>query len=518
LKDKKSFLVSLAYFLESSKRYQKIKTFFRDVLENDQCRYKKYFDIFMIIIILSSVTILVIDVRNHIPVWLDDFDLYFITFVFVVEYLLRFWVFNDVHRIIIEEYVESLFFDKNISYIQLFLKIVKIKWQYVSSPAAIVDLIAILPSYRGLRVLRVLVLFRAFKMLRYAKSLTGFLFVLKNKKFELLTLLTLSAFFIFIAGIMLYVFEGNNKNPNIHNLFDAFYWALVTVSTVGYGDISPVTLEGRIVSMLIIITGIGLISFFTSIIVSSFSERLGSLREDRVVQDIGKKKNLTVICGYGLLGRLVAQGFQREGVDFIIIDVDEEKAKMAYENGYNAICTDATQSKTFEKLGIKDSIANVLCLTSDDIQNAFIAINVKSLNETVHVAARCSDEEIAQKMKFAKVDQLIMPEEIASMMGSVYAGEPAAFEVVLSIIEEKAKTQIDEILVTHGSFIDDISIKEINFDKYRLILLGVFQKGNFKNDIGEFIFNPNDDFILHAGNRMICIGYTSAIANFKRKI
>jgi voltage-gated potassium channel len=517
LKNKKGLLVSIAYFFESSRKYQSVKGFFRNLLENDQYPYKKYFDLFMITIILTSVTILVIDVRNHIPVWLDEFDLYFITFVFVVEYLLRLWVYSDVHKMLIEEYEESLFFDKKLSLFKVFAKVLKSKWEYVSSLAAIVDLIAILPSYRGLRVLRVLVLFRAFKMLRYAKSLTGFLFVLKNKRFELLTLLTLSTFFIFIAGIMLYVFEGDNDNPNIHNLFDAFYWALVTISTVGYGDISPVTTEGRIVSMLIIVTGIGLISFFTSIIVSSFSERLSSLREDRVVQDIGKKRNLTVICGYGLLGRLVAQGFEKEGIDFVIIDSDEEKANLAYEKGYSAICTDATQSQTFERLGIKDSITNVLCLTSDDIQNAFIAVNVKSLNENVHVAARCSDEEIAQKMKFANVDQLIMPEEIASMMGSVYAGEPAAFEVVLSIVEEKAKTQIDEIIVTGGSLLDGKSLGEIGFDKYRLILLGVFQKGEIQEKLGEFIFNPEDDFVLNAGDRVICIGYVSAIANIKRK-
>ncbi|WP_297443121.1 ion transporter [Sulfurimonas sp.] len=517
MKDKKNIFVSLAYFFASSRKYQKIKSFFRDILENDQYPYKKYFDIFMITIILTSVTILVIDVRNHIPVWLDDFDLYFITFVFVVEYLLRLWVYSDIHKMLIEEYEESLFFDKKLSLFKVFGKIFKSKWQYISSLAAIVDLIAILPSYRGVRVLRVLILFRAFKMLRYAKSLTGFLFVLKNKKFELLTLLTLSAFFIFISGIMLYVFEGDNDNPNIHNLFDAFYWALVTISTVGYGDISPITTEGRVVSMLIIITGIGLISFFTSIIVSSFSERLSSLREDRVVQEIGKKQNLTVICGFGLLGRLVAQGFEKEGIDFVVIDLDEEKANLAYEKGYSAICTDATQSHTFERLGIQDSIASVLCLTSDDIQNAFIAINVKSLNENVYVAARCSDEEIAQKMKFAKVDQLIMPEKIASMMGSVYAGEPAAFEVLLSIVEEKAKTQIDEIVVTKNNFMDSKSIKEINFNKYRIILLGVFQKAHTQGSIGEFIFNPEDDFILNAGDKLICIGYVSAIANIKRK-
>ena len=517
MKQTKHKLLSFAYYIEASKGYVRVKNFVYNLMENDSYPYKKIFDFFMIAVILSSVTHLVVDVKHHIPRWLDDLDLYLVTSVFIVEYIARMWIYSDIHKIIIEEYEKSFYFDKKISIFYIFKKIIKNKWSYISSFSAIIDLIAILPSYRGLRVLRILVLFRAFKMLRYTKSLTGFLYVLKNKKFELITLLSLSAFFIFIAGIMLYVFEGDNDNPNINNLFDAFYWALITISTVGYGDIAPVTPEGRVVTMLIIITGIGLISFVTSIIVSSFSERLGVLREGRVIQDVGKKKSITVICGYGLLGRLVAKGLEKEGVEFVVIDRDEHFAQIAYNNGYHSICADASQGDIFKQLGIDERITHVLCLTSDDIQNAFIAVNIKSLNENVYVTARCSDEEIAQKMEFAHVDHIIMPEEIAGMMGAVYAGERVAFEVLLSIIEEKEKTQIDEINITKGSFLDNTTIGEVDFEKLRVILLGVFRHSDLKS-LSEFIFNPSSDFLLASGDSLVCIGYTTAIANLKSKM
>jgi len=516
-KNIRHLFLAFSYYLESSYRYKKTKEFAYNILENNQYKYKKYFDVFMITVILFSVTLLVIDVKDHIPVWLDDIDFYFVTTVFVIEYFFRMWIYSDIHKIIIEEYEESQFLYKQVSFFRLIVKICKNKWEYISSPSAIIDLIAIIPSYRGLRVLRVLILFRAFKMLRYTKSLTGFLYVLKNKKFELMTLVALSAFFIFIAGIMLYVFEGDNENPNIHNLFDAFYWALITISTVGYGDISPVTPEGRLVTILIIATGIGLISFVTSIIVSSFNERLGVLREGRVIQEMGKKNEITVLCGYGLLGRLIAQGLEKEGVDFVVIEKDEEFATLAHNHGYHSICMDAASGQIFQDLGIEKRISNVLCLTSDDVQNAFIAVNVKSLNENVHVTARCSDEEIAQKMEFAHVDRVIMPEEVAGLMSTVYAGEPAAFKVLLSIIEEKGKTQIDEITVIEDSFLDGATMGTINFSKFRLILLGVF-KNSSANALGEFIFNPEDDFVINEGDSLICIGYTSAIANLKRKM
>ena len=517
MKQTKHRLLSFAYHIEASKRYHTLKKFVYNLIENDSYPHKKYFDFFMIMVILTSVTLLVIDVKHHIPVWLDHLDLYVVTSVFIAEYLARMWVYSDIHKIIIDEYEEGFYFEKNVSIFHIFNIIIKDKWGYISSISAIIDLIAILPSYRGLRVLRILVLFRAFKMLRYTKSLTGFLYVLKNKKFELITLLTLSAFFIFIAGIMLYVFEGDNDNPNINNLFDAFYWALITISTVGYGDIAPVTPEGRVVTMLIIITGIGLISFVTSIIVSSFNERLSVLREGRVIQDVGKKKHITVVCGYGLLGRLVVKGLEKDGVEFVVIDKDEHLAAQAYNHGYHSICADASQGDIFRQLGIESRITHVLCLTSDDIQNAFIAINIKSLNKDVYVTARCSDEEIAQKMEFAHVDHVIMPEEISGMMGAVYAGEPVAFEVLLSIIEEKEKTQIDEVDITKDSFLDGVSIGEIDFEKLRIILLGVF-RNNDSSQIGKFIFNPDDDFALSVNDSLVCIGYTTAIANLKSRM
>ena len=517
MKQTKHKLLSFAYTLEASRRYKSIKTFVYNLIENDSYPYKKYFDFFMIMVILTSVTLLVIDVKHHIPPWLDHLDLYLVTSVFITEYIARFWVYSDMHKIIIEEYEESFYFEQEVSVFRVFLKILKNKWGYISSFSAIIDLIAILPSYRGLRVLRILVLFRAFKMLRYTKSLTGFLFVLKNKKFELITLLSLSGFFIFIAGIMLYVFEGDNDNPNINNLFDAFYWALITISTVGYGDIAPITPEGRVVTMLIILTGIGLISFVTSIIVSSFSERLSVLREGRVIQDVGKKKNITVVCGYGLLGRLVCSGLVKEGVEFVVIDKDEHLAQQAYNNGYHSICADASQGDIFRELGINERISHVLCLTSDDIQNAFIAVNIKSLNEKVYVTARCSDDEIAQKMEFAHVDHVIMPEEIAGMMGAVYAGEPVAFEVLLSIIEEKGKTQIDEIQITKDSFLDNTKVGDIDFEKLKIIMLGVFRDTDSKN-LGKFNFNPDNDFVLESGDNLVCIGYISAIANLKSRM
>ena len=511
-----SIVVKLAYLIEGSQHYQKVKLFVYDLLENDRYRYKRWFDFFMIFIILSSVLILVVEVKKPVPKWMDDYDLYFVTTIFIFEYLARMWVYSDIHKIVIRASEESHYLHYPMRFHKLLGTITRNKWSYVISPSALIDLIAILPSYRQIRILRILVLFRAFKMLRYARSLSSFVFILKSKKFELVTLLTLTTFFVFIAGIMLYVFEGDGDNPKIENLFDSFYWALVTISTVGYGDISPVTPEGRVVSMLIIMTGVGLIAFMTSIIVSSFNERLLELREHRLVQEIGKRSDVIVICGFGIMGRKVAKGLAKEGKELIILDGNEERAQKAYSIGYRSISADATQSGIFEQIGISERISHVLCLTSDDEQNAFIAINVKSLNPNVAVTVRCSDKEIADKLRYAGIDQVIIPEEITALMSVAHAGEPVAFEALRSIIAYKGENHIDEVEVEAGGHLEHKRVGELKTKVFRLVILGIVRLD--MNGEKLFLFNPEDGVRLLAGDDIVVMGRPTAIAHFKRRV
>ncbi len=508
-------MIRFAYFLQSWLPYRSTKRFIYNLLENESYPYKRYFDYFMLTVILSSIAILVADVKKPVPQWLDNYDLYAVTTLFICEYLLRMWVYSDIHTKITEAYEEHLIFDTPISLRTLAMTILKDKWRYMTTPSAIIDLIALLPSYRGIRVLRVFILFRAFKMLRYTRSLSSFLEILKYKKTELLTLLSLTTFFVFIAGIMLYVFEGN-KNPNIHTIFDAFYWALVTISTVGYGDISPVTDEGRAVSMMIIITGIGLISFITSVIVSAFGEHMQVLKEERLVQDMGKRGKITVICGFGTMGRLAAKGLAAEGHTFVVIDKNPDIVQEAQALGYHTLCADATQSEIFIKLHIENRISHMLALNSDERLNALMTINVKSLNPQVHVTVRCKDPEMIENLQHARVDHIVTPEEIGGRIGAIYAENPVASDLAFSIIGRKLRTQAEAFTVASGTPLENRRIAEINPDAFKLILLGVVRPGGDREE--RFIFNPPDDFIVTANDRLICIGYDFALEKLRKEV
>ena len=195
-------LLSMALFIYSSKRYKRSKLFIDSILNDTTNPYKKYVDISIIFLIITSVFILIYEVKHPVPEWLDIYDIYFVSLVFSIEYLLRLWVYNDISEPIVKEYKEAEFLQREFSPIKVVKEGLLEKVKYMFTPSALIDLLAIFPAYRPLRVLRIFVLFRVLKLLRYTKSINQFTEVLSNKKFELLTLLFLLFFIVMTAELL----------------------------------------------------------------------------------------------------------------------------------------------------------------------------------------------------------------------------------------------------------------------------------------------------------------------------
>jgi len=512
-------LLAFAFYLDSNQRYLKFKKFFYRLMNDDNFRYKHYFDIFMFVLVLISVGILLYDIRHEIHPLLEDFDYYFITGVFLIEYIIRVWVYNDIHKIIINEYEEATFLGREISLKKVIKEIILKKWEYIKTPFAIIDFLAILPGYRPLRMLRIFVIFRLFKLLRYVKSLNTFIEVLANKKFELFILLVAVSFVTVIGGVVIYVFEAH-INHKIDNLFDAFYWALVTITTVGYGDITPVTPEGKALTMILIVFGVGFISFSTSIIASAFTERIEDLKSDRIIREIKGMNDVYMICGFSNEAEILAQRLKKENYDFFIVDVDENKVNKAMHKQYMAMKGDVTEREFLKKLDF-GNISKIFVLTNDDIANAFIILSIRAYTNS-EIFALANDEKNTAKLKKAGAKHVVSPTTATALLISEYIGHPITFKVIDAILNEKKSAVIDEIVVIEGSILDGKIIGEINFEKYKIILFGVLKtkeyellRETFKLKDSYFYFNPPFDLRLEAGDVIVIMGYSVSVNYFK---
>jgi len=504
-------ILKFAYFLEGSKTYYNIKHFIYQFLEDTHSKKKKNFDFMMIFLVLSTVGILIFEV-NHEPVsWLNTYESIAIL-IFILEWLGRFWVVTHNHKQIIKDYEKSQLINQPFYINKSIKKILKDKLSFIFSPMSIIDLLAILPYYRPLRILRILMLFRLFKLLRYANSVKQFSDVFIEKRFEFFTLIIMFCMAVIFGSSIIFIYEGAGINPNIHNFFDAIYWSIITISTVGFGDIAPVTIEGQVATIFLVIVGLSVIAFFTSIVTTALSARLIALKEEKVIGEANALNDFVIICGYGRMGEVLANEFLKIKQKFIVIDIQDDSFLHANSQNILSIKGDATNSEFLESVGITKGATTVVALTNNDAVNLAIILTTRSLNSSINIIARANDEKIENKLKLAGANYVVSANEITSLVATEYIGQPIAFNAIDDILLNSEGAVMGEVELFSNSEYINKKLNVIDFNNFNLTLIGIIQASNNK----KFIFNPKkNQYILNEYDILIVIGFEESIQSFR---
>ncbi len=518
-------VVYTAFLLKNSERYQRTKRFFYDLLENPQSKLKSRFDIFMIMLVIVSVSALVYEVEHETGEWALLLE-QLVVIIFISEYLLRMWLYSDSHRIIIEYYERTEYLNIPFNLVKVIGKVIVRKLAYVFTPIAIIDLLAILPSYRSLRILRIFLIFRLFKLLRYSDSMKMFADVFASKRFELITLMIFLGFLVFISSVAIYLFENPTAGGKITDLYDAIYWSIVTISTVGYGDITPLTVGGRLVTMTLILSGLGVLAFFTSIIVAAFNDKMDTLREQRTYAELDRYQNFIIICGFGRVGQQLAELLAQDKQDFVIIDKDEDRIMQAKQLGFMTIQEDATKNGVLLAAGINRGVSTVICATGNDVINVYITLSCRHLNKEIQIISRANRHENMGKLYQAGADNVIEPFVISGLLAAEYIGQPVAFEAITGILHEQKKILLEAIVVKPGSMLENKLIGDCDFTARKLTLVGVIStnplhlkhKNKYPIKHQHFYFNPPAHFKLQANDILVVLGREYSIQHFQDQI
>lgn len=235
----------------------------------------RIFDIFISVLIISNVIAVIFgtveNIQNKIPFFLIRFEIVSVI-IFSVEYILRVWTCTEDPK-----------------YRHWFLGRVK----YIFSYLALVDLFAILPFYlplikgldlRFIRILRIFRIFRLFKLGRYSKALLTVGEVLKERKEELSVTFTIVIVLLILSSSLMFYVEHNSQPDVFPSIPATFWWAVATLTTVGYGDVYPVTILGKILGGVIAILGIGMFALPTGILGAGFVERIKKTKKEKEVK------------------------------------------------------------------------------------------------------------------------------------------------------------------------------------------------------------------------------------------
>lgn len=489
-------LLLYAYRLDTSMRYLSLKLFFKNLLLNDSFRYKKYFDYLMITIVLATVGIYLYDIKSHVGFWLFAVEVFAIA-VFALEYLLRFWVHSDVHKIIIDKMEDWEELRIKPSLKVLFLKISVNKLKFILNPMSIIDLLSIHPELRPLRL---------FKIFRYSEVTRGLFDTLATKKYEFGLLFVLIFMTVFIASSLFYVFEIDN--PRIESYFDAVYWAVITIATVGYGDVVPSTTESKIASIFLVFAGLGVLAMLTSLVTTTLGQKISAVREQKNHEHIEKLKDYALICGFGKMGEELAHRMHDARVEFIIVDFDRDCVEHAKSMGFKAFFGDATRVETLKALDVGMKASSVICITNCDTTNISIILATRSLSSKIKIIAKAVETKNEEKMRIAGANEVIGLKQ-GSLVMAEFLNSPIAYQAIYQLVADDKRVLAEEIQIPACK---GILLSDIEIDLFGCIALGV------KNTDGEFVFNPKGDFLLSCGDTLVVIGKPRRIEGVRLKI
>ena len=518
-------LVRLAYRLQASERHGRLKGFFRKLLTDPRSHRRALFDIAMIVLVLASVMLLIYEVRHPLGPWADLFETFVVT-VFISEYLLRMWLYSDSHKILIEHWERAELMGLPFNGGAALWAVLRQKLAYMTSPMAIIDLLAILPSYRPLRFLRLFLLFRLLKLFRYTRSLGAFGQVLVEKRFELYTLSLFVGSVVLIATVAIYLFEADAPGSRVLTLMDALYWAVITVTTVGYGDIVPTTTEGRVVAMVLVFAGIAVISFATSIVVMAFHEKMRELRDNRVYADVERQSDITIVCGFGRIGQVVSERLAAARDPFVIVDKNVDSVELARRRGFPAIAGDATDGALLANLGLGRQASRILCLTHDDVSNVYITLTARQMSPDILIVSRANKAETARKLTQAGATHVVRPYEVVARMAAEFIGQPVAFDALYDVVTRTAGVHLEPLAVRAGDWLEQQHIGDIDFAALHLLLFGVIRPHSSPGETGHsrydlvgrhFYFNPGPQLQLRAGDILMLIGYQASLSQFREQ-
>jgi voltage-gated potassium channel len=210
------------------------------------------------------------------------------------------------------------------------------------------------------------------------------------------------------------------------DLFDALYMTVITLSTVGFGEIKPLSQSGRVLTMGLIIGSAGLAAFALTVIgdlVASGEWR--AWRENRKrARMLNQLENHVIVCGYGRVGRHVAHALELEHIPFIVLDKDANQVAHIHKTGHLGLHGNAANELTLKQAGIERARGLVAAVDSD-AENVFIVLTARALRPDLHIIARVNYEDSESKLLRAGANHLILPYRIAGRQMVSWLARPA---------------------------------------------------------------------------------------------
>jgi voltage-gated potassium channel len=285
-------------------------------------------------------------------------------------------------------------------------------------------------------------------------------------------------------------------------LFDGFYMVLTTITSIGYGEIHPLSHAGRLFNSFVIITGVGLVLLLVggasrTLLEFELQSVLGRRRMDR---EISRLTGHFIICGAGRVGRSAARELGRKPLPFVVVDTSEEKLQRYTSEGWLTLVGDATQAPVLQQVRIEHAQGLVAATTTDAI-NIYIILTARSLNPKIKIIARASEEDAEKHLLTAGADSVVSPYRFAGYRIAQTFMRPNVVDFFDTAMNQKRPLEIEEIKVSQGARVAGQTLEGSRIrQEMGVIVLAI------KGEHTAMRFNPPPDEVIHVGDHLIAMG------------
>ncbi|MBN1533969.1 MAG: potassium channel protein [Spirochaetes bacterium] len=312
-----------------------------------------------------------------------------------------------------------------------------------------------------------------------------------------------------LFGIMGYRFiEGMT-------LFESLYMTVITISTVGFMEVRPLSASGRIVTMVLISTGIIIGAYTLGSLLRMLIE--GELRQTfsrrKVERMIASMKNHYIICGYGRIGRLICRELHSQGIDYVVIENDPEMLEELEREKILYLSADATDDESLIQAGIMNASGLVTAVKSDS-DNVYITLTARGIRQDILIVARSSDERSESKLLKAGATRVVSPYLIGGKRMAQILTRPTVVDFIdIAVMEGKLGLMMEEARVKEGSPLVGKNLIESNLRRDYGVIIVLIKKHN-----GTMIFNPLPVEVLEQDDVIVLLGETEHMKRLRSVI
>ncbi len=295
---------------------------------------------------------------------------------------------------------------------------------------------------------------------------------------------------------------------------DALYMTIITLTTVGYGEVEPMEAQGRIFTIALIFLGVISIGYivnrFTEALLQGyFQEGIRLRRQQQVLKSLC---NHYIVCGFGRTGQQIALEFHEEGVPFVVVDYQPEAIQIAQQLDYIVLQGDATLDDTLQKSGINQASCLIAALPSD-AENLYTILSAKTLNPQIRAIARVSSNEAALKLYRGGADAVVSPYITAGRKMATAALRPQVMHFVDGIITGKNRSLLIEEFLIQSEQCPYIgqSLKDMQLRSRSGVLVLAIRRQD-----GTLIGGPTGETLLLPQDLLIYMGTAEQVRQLKQ--